>query len=329
MSVSDTIRWGILGTGGIAHKFAEGLQSSETGKLLAVGSRSNERAEAFAAETGAERSYGSYEQLVADADVDAVYIATPHPAHKSCALLCVDAGKPVLCEKPFTVNAAEAEEVISAARGRGVFCMEAMWTRFVPPIVKLRQMLADEVIGEVRMVAADFGFRAGWNPEGRLLNPELAGGALLDVGVYPISLASMVLGTAQRVTGLADIGESGVDEQAGIVCQYDAGKLAVLTCAVRTKTPHEATIMGTDGYIRLHEGWYRGSAMTLRRRGADDEHIEPPQVGNGYNYEVDEVARCLAADKTESDIMPLDETLAIVRTMDEIRAQWGLRYPFE
>ncbi|MGC9454178.1 MAG: Gfo/Idh/MocA family protein [Phycisphaerae bacterium] len=327
--MSHTVRWGILGTGSIAHKFAEGLKFSESGKLLAVGSRTAERAERFAAETGAERSYRSYEDLVGDKDVDAVYVATPHPRHKGDSLLCISHDKPVLCEKPFTVNAAEADEVIATARRREVFCMEAMWTRFVPSIVKLRELLAEGAIGDVRVVAADFGFRTQWNPEGRLLNPELAGGALLDVGVYPISLASMVLGTAQRVTGLADMGETGVDEQAGIVCQYDAGKLAVLTCAVRTRTPHEATIMGTDGYIRLHEGWYRGSAITLHRHDGEEEHIEPEQVGNGYNYEADEVARCLADDKTESDIMPLDETLSIIQTMDEIRTQWGLRYPFE
>ncbi len=326
--MSEIVRWGILGTGNIARKFAEGLRSAETGKLYAVGSRSAERAEKFAAENGAERGYDSYEKLVTDADVDAVYIATPHPMHKEDALLCISHDKPVLCEKPFTVNAGEAEEVISAARKRSVFCMEAMWTRFVPSIVKLRELLDEGGIGDVRMVMADFGFRAGWNPEHRLLNPQLAGGGLLDVGVYPVSLASMVLGSAMRVTGLADIGETGVDEQAGIVCQYDGGRLALLACGVRTNTPHEATILGTDGYIRLHKDWFRGSAMTLSKGGAE-ERIEPPQTGNGFNYEADEVARCLAAGKIESDVMPLDETLSIMQTMDEIRARWGLRYPFE
>jgi predicted dehydrogenase len=326
--VSDTVRWGILGTGSIARKFAEGLTTAEAGELAAVGSRSAERAEQFAAETGAARAHGSYERLAADEAVDAVYVATPHPAHRENALLCIAHDKPVLCEKPFTVSAPEADEVISAARSRGVFCMEAMWTRFVPPVVKLREMLAEGAVGEVRMVLADFGFRAGWNPDGRLLNAELAGGGLLDVGVYTVSLASMVLGPARRVTGLADIGETGVDEQGAIVCQHDGGRLAVLACGVRTGTPHEATICGTDGYVRLHKGWYRGSPMTLCRRG-DDERIEPPQTGNGYNYEADEVARCLAAGAAESDVMPLDETLSVMRTMDDIRAQWGLRYPFE
>ncbi len=326
--MAHKVRWGIIGAGKIARKFAEGLRFAKSAELVAIGSRSKERAEQFAAEFGVGRAHGGYENLASDGEVDAVYIATPHPMHKSNSILCLEAHKAVLCEKPFTVNAPEAEQVIAEARRQQVFIMEAMWTRFIPVIAKLRELLGQGAVGEVRMVMADFGFRAEWDPRGRALNPALAGGALLDVGVYGISLASMVLGAAQRVTGLAHIGDSGVDEQAAVVLGYDGGALAVLVCGVRTDTPGEASVIGTEGRIQLGRGWWHGSAMTLVR-GKEREIFEIPTEGNGFNYEADEVARCLADGKTESDVIPLDETLAIMRTMDEIRAQWGLKYPME
>ncbi|MCD6364985.1 MAG: Gfo/Idh/MocA family oxidoreductase [Planctomycetes bacterium] len=318
-----------MGAGRIARKFAEGLKDSENGRLVAIGSRTRNKAETFADEFSVEHRFDSYEALVADADVDAVYVATPHPMHKDNSILCLNAGKAVLCEKPFTVNAAEAREVIEVARAKGTFLMEAMWTRFLPPIVRLREMLAANVIGEVRMVTADFGFRTGWDPAGRLLNPQLAGGGLLDVGIYTIALATMVLGRPVEVTGLAHIGDSGVDEQASMLLAFEGGALAILACAVRTNTPHEAAIVGTEGTIRLHRPWWSGSAMTLQVKGKDDELIDIPVDGNGYNYEADEVARCVAAGKTESDVVPLDETLGNIEIMDRLRGQWGLKYPFE
>jgi len=327
--MSSKLRWGIIGAGGIARKFAAGLQSAEAAELVAIGSRSQEKANAFGDEFDIPRRHGSYEALASDAGVDAVYIATPHPMHKPNSILCLEAGKAVLCEKPFTINATEAEEAVAVARDKGVFLMEAMWTRFIPPIVRLRELLADEAIGDVRMVMADFGFRCGWNPESRLLNPELGGGGLLDVGVYPISLAAMILGEPTAVAGLADIGETDVDEQAGMVLAYEGGRLAVLATGVRTSTPHEAVILGTEGRIRLQAGWWAGSTITVSAKGKDAEDIEVPMKGNGFNYEIDEVGRCLAAGKTESDVMPLDETISIVRTMDRLRAQWGLKYPME
>lgn len=326
--MNEKLRWGILGAGAIARKFADGLKDSETGELVAVGSRSRDKADAFGEEFGAANRHGSYEALAHDSDVDAVYVATPHPMHKPNSILCLEAGKAVLCEKPFTVNAAEARDVIAVARDKGVFCMEAMWSRFLPSMVKVRELIAASAIGEVRMVLGDFGFRGGWTPEKRLLNPDLAGGGLLDVGVYTISLASMVLGAPVSVTGSAHIGETGVDEQAGMVLTYEAGALAVLAAGVRTTTPHEGWILGTEGRLHLHAGWWRGSRITLHT-GADAEDIDVPMVGNGYNYEADEVATCLAAGKIESDVMGLDETVTIMETMDQLRAQWGLKYPME
>ena len=324
----ETLRWGILGPGNIARKFAEGLAHAEAAELVAVGSRSRDKADAFGEAFDIPHRHASYEALADDADVDAIYVATPHPMHRPNSILCLEAGKAVLCEKPFTVNAAEAREVIAAAREKGVFLMEAMWSRFLPAMVTLREMLAAGAIGEVRMILGDFGFRCGWDPAGRLLDPALAGGGLLDVGVYPISLASMILGAPVGVAGAAHIGETGVDEQAGMVLTCAGGALAVLATGVRTSTPHEAWILGTDGKIHLHAGWWRGSRITVYK-GSDTEDTDVPAVGNGYNYEADEVARCVAAGKTESGVMPLDETVSIMETMDALRAVWGLKYPME
>lgn len=208
------IRWGILAPGSIAHKFVRGLELLEDAKVVAVGSRSIGRAETFAQQYGIAKAYGSYEELASDPDIDIVYVATPHSAHKECALLCLKAGKAVLCEKPFTVNTKEAEEVIQYARESKLFLMEAMWIRYLPVIIKVREWLYKGVIGEVKMLKADFGFRIEWNPEGRLLNPALAGGALLDAGIYPVSFASMVFGKQPvEIKSMSYIGTTGVDEQ--------------------------------------------------------------------------------------------------------------------
>jgi predicted dehydrogenase len=328
-NVTKDIRWGILGTGSIAAKFARGLASLADARLVAVGSRSSATAEAFAETFGVPHRHASYEALAQDPEVDVIYVATPHSLHRENSILCLRAGKAVLCEKPFAINAAEALEVIELARARGLFLMEAMWTRFVPLIAKLRELLADGAIGQVRLLTADFGFRAPFDPAGRLFNPELGGGALLDVGVYNVSLASMIFGPPSRVVSMADLGQTGVDEQAAFVLGYEQGQLAVLSTAIRTSTPQEALMMGTDGQIRIHSPWWKPTKLTLSAGGQPEKVIEIPFIGNGYNYEAQEVMNCLRADRTESPVMPLDETLAIMQTMDEIRAQCGLRYPME
>jgi predicted dehydrogenase len=325
----NKIRWGIIGTGHIAKKFAEGLLSLPEAELVAVGSRSQASADDFAAWYGIPHRHATYAGLANDSDVDAVYVATPHPLHKDNSLLCLEAGKAVLCEKPFALNAAQAEEVVKLARAKKLFLMEAMWTRFLPVHVEVRELLAEDAIGDVRMLSADFGFRTEWNPKGRLLNPELGGGTLLDVGIYPLSLASAVFGIPTRVTGLAHVGATGVDEQVGIVLGYGQGQLAILSAAVRTDSPQEARLMGSEGSIRIHSPWWKPTALTISRAGQDDEVVDLPYSSNGYNYEAAEVMACLRAGKLESDIMPLDETLAIMKTMDQLRAQWGLKYPME
>jgi len=249
--------------------------------------------------------------------------------HQANSLQCLQAGKAVLCEKPFTVNAQEAAAVINLARERGLFLMEAMWTRFLPLFTKLRELMAQGVLGELRLLQVDFGFRAGFNPQGRLFDPQLAGGALLDVGVYNLSLASLLWGRPERIHSAAYLGETGVDEQSAVILSYAKGQLATLTSAIRTATPQEALVIGTDGWLKIHTPWWKATAMTLAVAGQAPQLIEAPFAGNGYNYQADEVGRCLRAGRLESAVMPLDETLAILATLDEIRRQWGLRYPVE
>jgi len=323
----DRIRWGILGTGWIARRFAMGLASLSEAELIAVGSRTAASADQFADTFGVPHRHASYTALVNDPDVDVVYVATVHPLHKENCLLGLRAGKAVLCEKPFTINAAQAEAVIELAREKKLFLMEAMWIRFIPAFDRLRQLLADGVIGEVRMVLADHCYRPGVELAPRVLAPELGGGALLDLGIYPVALASMILGQPLRVTSTGHLGATGVDEQGAIVLAYDQGRLAVLFTALRTNTPREIVVMGTQGRIRTTFDW--PTSLTLTLTGHEDQVIEAPMDGNGYNYEAAEVMRCLRAGKLESEIMPLDETLGIMRTLDQIRAQWGLRYPME
>jgi len=325
----EKVRWGILGTGAIAKQFVQGLRFVPEAEVFAVGSRSRASAQEFADKKGIPRRHASYDDLASDPDVDVVYIATPHPFHAENATLCLEAGKAVLCEKPFCVNAAEAERVVGLARKKRLFIMEGMWTRFFPLMEEVRRLVSEGAIGEVRMLNVDFGFRADLDPASRLFDPKLGGGALLDVGVYCVSFASMILGRPSGSVGLSHLGETGVDEQASVVMEHEGGRLANLSIGIRTTTPQEATIMGTEGYIRIHTPWWRPTSMTISRPGTDEETVEAPVSGNGFGYEAAEVMRCLEAGKTESDVIPLDETLSMMRTMDGIRAAWGLRYPGE
>ena len=324
-----TIRWGILGTGGIAQKFTRDLRLLPQAEVAAVGSRTQDRAEAFGRENGPiARCHGSYEALAADPGVDVIYVATPHPFHHRDTLLCLEAGKHVLCEKPFALNAREAAEMAAAARRNKRFLMEGMWTRFLPMTVAVRKMMAEKTIGELRLFEANFGFSVGDNLTGRHLNPALGGGALLDVGVYVTSYAHMLFGPPEKIAGHALIGETGVDEQAGILLGFPRGRFALLTSAVRTRIGQEAALYGAAGIIRMNPFW-SGYKMTLSVTGQPDQLLEFPFQGTGMNCEAAEVMRCIADGRTESDILPLDETLRVMQTLDTLRAQWGLTYPME
>ncbi len=326
---NDKIRWGIIGTGGIAHQFARALALLADAELTAVGSRTQRSADEFGDEFNVPRRHASYEALAADPDVDVVYISTPHPLHYENSLLCLDAGKAVLCEKPFTINAVEAAALSARARAKRLFLMEAMWTRFFPAAYRLRELLAQGAIGDVRLLQADFGFRADFNPQSRLFDLKLGGGALLDIGVYPVSFASMVLGTARDVASVVELGTTGADEQVAITLKYDGGRLASLTATLQADTPHEAIICGTNGRIRVHRHFFQPQKLTVEIGGGEPAEIELPVQGSGYQYQAEEVGRCLRAGLLESPIMPLDETLAIMQTLDRIRAPWGLTYPTE
>jgi dihydrodiol dehydrogenase / D-xylose 1-dehydrogenase (NADP) len=325
----DEMRWGILGPGSIAHRFAAALQGTPGARLLAVGSRSADRAALFAREHGAERSYGSYDDLVTDPDVDVIYIANPHPFHAASSILCLEHGKAVLCEKPFTVSAPEAIRVVETARRRNVFAMEGMWTRFFPALQQVRRWINEGRIGEVRAVQADLANRFSSDPTSRMMNPSLAGGALLDLGIYVVSFASFVM-QREPVSIVAQMhrGKTGVDEQTAMLLKYDNGAIASLFCGNQLTTRRHAMVFGTEGWIEL-PGEFRKVARAYLHAGHETIEFNEPHRVNGFEYEVMEVNRCLRDGLIESPVLPHSEIIAIMNTLDAIRDQQGLVYPFE
>ena len=326
----DKIGWGIMGTGKIAQAFATGLSILPDADLVAVGSRTAQTANQFGKQFGVPNCHASYEALVNDPGVDVVYVATPHAFHKDNMVLGLEAGKAVLCEKPFTINAQEAQTAVRVAREKNLFLMEAMWTRYIPLVVKLRELLADGVIGDLQMLEVGMAFVAPRDDSYYFFNPHLGGGILLDGGAYAVSIAFMLFGgPPARIASMAHLGETGVDEQSAVIFGYDQGQLAVLYMSFRTGIPPAARIMGSKGRIAIHPPIFKPTQLTISRNDEPDDVIEIPLEGNGLNYEAAEVMRCLRTGKLESETMPLDETLEIMRTLDQIRGQWGLKYPME
>jgi len=323
----ETIRWGIISTGGIANAFALALQSVPNAELIAVGSRSQDGANYFGDQYDIPRRYSSYQQVADDPDVDVVYIGTPHVFHAENMKMCLEAGKHVLCEKPFTINAREAKECINLAREKGLFLMEAIWTRYIPAIVQLRQWIQEGRIGDLLMVQADFNASLPYDPTKRTFARELGGGALLDVGIYPITLTTMLLGLPESFSSHVHMGETQVDDRAALLLRYPEGVSALLSMGNRHSTPNTALIQGTKGSIRIHPNFHHPTQMTLYLDGSEPEDVTIPYESNGLNYEAMEVQECIRAGKLESDIMPLDETLAVMELMDSIRAEWNLTYP--
>ncbi len=324
------LRWGVLAPGRIAGSFIDAMSRHTRQRLVAVGSRSLDRAQSFAAAHGADRAYASYEELVADPEIDAVYVASPHSEHRAQALLAITAGKPVLVEKAFTRNAAEAGEVADAAHAAGVLAMEAMWTRFLPQTDVVRQLLDDGVLGEVITVLADHGQSFAPDPAGRLFNPDLAGGALLDLGVYPVSFASFVLGNPDGVTSTGSLTDTGVDAQASMVLTSGRAQ-AVLNTTLLAKTPTTASISGSAARLEISGPFYGPGVLTLT--GNDDRHLVrgPGAIAghHGLCFEAAHFATLVAEGSTESPLLPLAETVAVLRTIDAVRAQLGVRYPGE
>lgn len=325
-------RWGILATGGMAATFTADLVDMPDAEVVAVASRSAESAKAFAERFGIPRAYGDWESLARDEELDVVYVATPHSAHRAAAGLMLESGRNVLCEKPFTLNAREAEELVALARGNGRFLMEAMWMYCHPMVRRLKELVDGGAVGEVRHVRADFGLEGPFPATHRLRDPALGGGSLLDLGVYPVSFAQLLLGEPSDLTARAVLSEEGVDLQTGALFSWESGALASVHCSIVGGTATSASITGSQGRIDIPYGFFFPDRFTLHRDGRDPEEFtaDPADGPRGsLKHEAAEVMRVLRAGGTESPLVPLDGTLAVMRTLDAIREHVGVRYPQE
>lgn len=328
--MADKIRWGILGCGRIARTFAESLQHVPDAKLAAVASKTPGRAAEFAKIFNAGRYYEDYQELVKDESLDVIYVATTHNFHYEHALLCLENKKAVLCEKPFTVNSKQAEDLIKVARRNKVFLMEAMWTRFLPCIVELNRLLSQNIIGDIGFLRADFGNSTkGRDVPKYYFDPNLAGGALLDLGVYPVSFARLVFKKSPvGIKTFGYIADSKVDVHAAYMFEFGFGKVAMLSSSYSVDMPHDAVICGTEGYIKVPD-FFHPTQFSIHLNGREEKVVRIPFVSNGLNYQVQEVNKCLKEGKLESDIMPLNESLEVMKILDVLRAKWGLKYPME
>ncbi|MCS5735505.1 Gfo/Idh/MocA family protein [Herbiconiux daphne] len=325
----EQIRWGILGTGGIAHSFVTDLLA-EGLTVTAVGSRSRASADEFAAKHGIATAHPSYEALVADPEVDVVYIATPHTFHAENALLAIGAGKHVLVEKAFTINAAEAARIQEAAAAAGVAVLEAMWTRFLPHMVRIREIIAAGTLGDVRTVLADHDQDLPDDPEHRINNPDLGGGALLDLGIYPVSFAVDLFGVPERILAQATLTDTGVDRQTALIFEHAGGRQAVLHSALDTAGPVTASVIGTEARIDIERVWYAPTSFTVTSNTDEVlERFEQPVNSRGMQFQAFELERVIRAGETESPLLPVAESVAIMGVLDEVRAQIGVRYPGE
>ncbi len=324
------IKWGIIGAGNISTKFATGFKALENTEIAAIASRDLSKAKQFADRFHIRKAYGSYEELARDPEIDVVYIGTPHTEHRANSALCIREGKAVLCEKPFTVNQKESEYLISLAKEHKVFLMEAMWTKFQPVTKAVKQWIAEGRIGRIKYMNITFGFQTEFNPKSRLFDPDLAGGALLDVGVYPISYAIHMAGTLpKKVVSNAFIGSTGVDEIDTISMLFPDGSIADLSCAVSANTGNDAMIVGEKGKIFIPKFWSAQSAEVFDAEGRKVDEISKIFASNGYEYEAEAVNECLREGKQENDRIPLQDTQDIIGIMDGIRKEWGLTYPCE
>ncbi len=321
------IRWGILAPGHISRGFVAGLKVAEGAELYAVASRSYERAAAFAHEFGFQKVFGSYQELADDPDVEVIYIATPHHLHFENALLCLQKGKPVLCEKPFTINSKQLEILVKTARENKIFLMEAIWTRFLPGIEKTLELIREGQIGDIKILNADFGFKADYNPESRLFNPFLGGGSLLDIGIYPVFLSLLLLGYPKEIQAVAIKAPTGVDESVSISLSYDSGALASLHCTFATFTTTDANIYGDKGTIQIKHQWFRPAGIVVSRHDESPEELVFPAKANGYEYEAEEVMRCLKKGIKESPLLGLGFSLQLMKLLDAIREKCNIVYP--
>lgn len=326
--MSRVVNWGIIGCGGIANKFAESASAAADVKIIAAASRTNGKAEAFAQTHNIENYYDDYSTMLENNEVEAVYVGTTHNYHFENVKQILEAGKHVLCEKPFTVNASEMKALVDLATEKKLFMMEAMWTRFLPAIVHVRSLLKDQIIGEIKQLRVTFGFNFPFDPENRLYNPKLAGGALLDAGIYPLSFANMVMRDAPvEIKAIAEIGRTGVDEQTMCLFRYESGVVATLTAAINAPVVSRAEIIGTKGRITIPEKFLGAEEVWLELSGApsEKERFEfDAQVG--FKFEIEAASESIRTGALENDIMPLTDTLQLMETIDCVRDQIGLSY---
>ena len=327
--MSKIYNWGIIGPGKIAHKFAQDITKLDNAKLSAVASRSQDRAEQFARQYGAPYAYDSYEAMLECPELDVIYIATPHSEHYKNTMLCIEACIPVLCEKAFAFNVKEAKEMVELARSKQVFLMEALWTRFLPTTQKILELIQADAIGRVISVKADFGFKAQFDPNSRLFNRDLAGGALLDIGIYPVFIAYLMMGRPERIQAMAKFGQTGVDEELGVLFEMADGRMAHLHSTLLAHTKTEAFIYGEKGTIHIHTRWHEPTHFSLIGEDRRPQNFNFEYNSNGYDYEAREVMRCLNEGITESPLWSLARTLELMETHDRIRAEIGLTDPGE
>lgn len=324
--MTKQVRWGILATGHIARLFTSDLVLTGH-KVVAVGSRSQQAANCFAAEFGIAKAHASYEALVADSEVDIVYVATPHPLHCSNAIAALEAGKHVLVEKPFTMNAVEAQRVMDLAERKGLVALEAMWTRYLPHMVRLREIVAAGILGDVRSIIADHAQDLPDDPTHRLNALELGGGALLDLGIYPISFAWDILGMPVEVQATARFKNTGVDAEVATVCRHAGDAISLTLSASDSPGPNVATIIGTEGRIDIDAVWYCPTEFRVYdNKGNIVEAFKSAVLGRGMQYQAEEAERLIKTGRLAGEILPPSETVGIMRTLDTVRAQIGLKY---
>jgi predicted dehydrogenase len=323
--MTKKVKWGIIGLGKIANKFAADMQLSPNTELYAVASRSQEKANDFATLYHAKKSYDSYKKLAEDPDVDVVYIATPHVFHYENALICLRNGKHVLCEKPMGMNAEQVSDMMALAKDEGLFLMEGIWTRFHPSTQKVLDLIIQGTIGEINHIRADFGFAAAFDLEKRLFNKSLGGGSLLDVGLYPVYLSLQLLGKPQSIAAQARFTQTGVDDFCTMAFDYGNKVKAQLESSLAMKTPSEAYIVGTDGILKLHSRFHECTKVSMFKNG--EEHVFDFEMkGNGYIYEIEEVNECISQGKTESEKLPLSFSFNLSQTLGLVLNEIGLEY---
>ena len=329
--MSKKIRWGILGAGKIANKFAADLALVEGAELTAVASLDQSRGNEFAKKFNIPTYFDSYEKLVTSPDIDVIYIATPHGFHHEHAMLCLNHRKAVLCEKAFALNSYQLKEMVSLSKIKKVFLMEAFWTKFIPQYIKIKELIDRGDIGEIKLIQADFGFKASSPPAQRLIDPELGGGSLLDIGIYPVFLAISLLGRPAEIKALMTSYSTGADEQCVVTMKFQSGALAVLSSTFASDTPTEAMIAGTDGRIQMRNRFHNpvGWLEIVRPKDILEEVAVDRESGFGYQFEARHVGDCLRKGLTESPIMTLSDSLLLMETLDRIRNECGIHYPVD